>query len=94
MKVGNLVKITWKDWSLSQKTIQHHITCGKHTKIPKCCIEWFVGPWTVISNIPYLREAYWEENDKLANVNYVRCPTCIENRNVVKIKKCDCYENR
>jgi hypothetical protein len=94
VKANNLLKISWKDWNLSEKTTKHHLICGRHTGIPECCIRWFNGPWTIISSISYLREAYWQENDKHVNVDYVRCPACIHDLNIVQIKVCDCYEGR
>tara|TARA_Y100000593_G_scaffold38054_1_gene73837 strand:- start:5134 stop:5361 length:228 start_codon:yes stop_codon:yes gene_type:complete len=66
-----------------------HVECGRHSGIPECCIQWFVTAW---SNYVYinsdLRNKYLLVND---NVGYIRCPTCIANRSVIKIKECDCY---
>jgi hypothetical protein len=67
-----------------------HHECGRHSGIPECCIDWFIGPWSSISIPGKAWALYWKENDKARNVEYIRCPTCIKKSIVVKIKGCDC----
>jgi hypothetical protein len=70
-------------------TKNHHVVCGRHSGIPECCIEWFVGPWQkTILNIPVLWKAYWDYNGEKAS--YIRCPGCIEGDKSVCLSSCDC----
>jgi hypothetical protein len=72
-----------------------HRECGMHSGIPECCIDWYVGPWKdVVLTIPYLWEAYWKANNRDDEVDYIRCPMCIEHSIVAIIKECDCHESR
>ena len=72
-----------------------HRACGRHSGIPECCIDWFLGPWRdVVSVVPYLWKAYWEANNEHEEVDYIRCHSCIAASRVVKIKECDCRESR
>ena len=74
------------------KVGDYHRECGRHSGIPECCIDWYVGPWSrVVSAIPYLWEAYWKANGA---ADYIRCPVCIENSVVVVIEECNCHESR
>ena len=84
----------WESWKLSKITTHHHKVCGIHSGIPECCINWYIGPWTVISSLQYLRNAYWTKNEKYRDINYIRCPNCIDSGKIVQIKKCECYEVR
>ena len=66
------------------------IECGKHSGIPECCIEWYIGPWSnIVARVPVLWKAYWDHN-QTESTYYIRCPECIENKNIVKVKECDC----
>ena len=68
----------------------HHRECGKHSGIPECCVEWYVGSWSsTIMNIPVLWKAYWDYNDG-DSVEYIRCHVCIDNKRSVELKECNC----
>lgn len=58
---------------------------GLHSKIPPCCVEFYVTHW----------ESIWTNNDsfyhravRAAEFGYVPCPTCLGTHNKVKIKRC------
>ncbi|MBK26101.1 MAG: hypothetical protein CME70_19040 [Halobacteriovorax sp.] len=73
--------------------MNYHVKCGRHSGIPECCIDWFVGPWSFIRTFGEEWALYWQMNDKDKGVEYIRCPKCIEESIVIGIKECVC-ENR
>ena len=73
----------------------HHRECGRHSGIPECCIDWYLGPWSnLVSVVPYLWSLHWKANYRSAEPDYIRCPPCIESNRVVEIKECECHEDR
>lgn len=75
------------------KDSDYHRECGRHSGIPECCINWYIGPWNeVVAQVPYLWATYWKANNTPIEVEYIRCPVCIENSKIVMIKECDCHE--
>ena len=72
-----------------------HYECGRHSGIPECCVDWYLGPWSnAVSVVPYLWEAYWKSNNEPKAPDYIRCPSCIESRRVMEVKECNCHESR
>jgi len=72
-----------------------HRECGRHSGIPECCIDWYLGPWSnVVSGVPYLWEAYWKANNEPEEPDYIRCPSCIAANRVAEIRECECHEDR
>ena len=68
----------------------YHRQCGKHSGIPECCVEWYVGSWSnAVMHVPVLWKAYWDYNDN-DSIDYIRCPDCIENKRNVELKECNC----
>ena len=70
--------------------MNYHIECGRHSGIPECCINWFIGPWSSVRIFGWVWTLYWRENNKGGDVEYIRCLECIKNLTVVDIKECDC----
>jgi len=67
---------------------QHHIKCGTHSGIPNCCIEWFISNWIPVFYVD--RDFIQKHHSKNGDAEYIRCPKCIEDNLIIKIKKCDC----
>lgn len=68
-------------------TNQYHIEFGRHSGIPDCCIEFWLGWWDEEFNTPeqmdysyFLHHSPW---------GYVPCPTCIQNDKRARIVDCD-----
>ena len=69
----------------------YHRECGIHSGIPECCVDWYLGPWThTVADIPYLWSAYWKANNVPTQVEYIRCPVCIESSIIITLKECNC----
>lgn len=64
-------------------TREYHIEFGRHSNIPDCCIEWFIGGWSRI----------WDNRRASApyrvDVEYVPCPTCLKAQRFVKVHVCN-----
>lgn len=59
---------------------------GQHSKIPECCINFFCNEWNLIYNTQEGKD-YLNQRDK--GVDYIPCPTCIKDKNYVRIHNCD-----
>jgi len=70
--------------------MNYHVECGRHSGIPECCINWFIGPWSAIRTFSWAWSLYWRENNKGVDVEYIRCLECIKDSVIVDIKECDC----
>lgn len=68
--------------------IDYHRECGRHSGIPTCCVDWFVGPWSEVRIFGPFWKLYWDKNGD--NVNYIRCLRCAEDNKAVELKDCDC----
>ena len=73
--------------------MNYHIECGRHSGIPECCIDWFIGPWQTVKTFGWAWALYWRENNKDVDVEYIRCLKCIKDSVIIDLKECDC-ENR
>ena len=68
-----------------KKIEAYHRGYGKLSGIPDCCIEFFVGDWENIWNVPSKSRSYHTKNG--TDVPYIRCPKCIETNYIVDINK-------
>jgi hypothetical protein len=70
-------------------------TCGAHTGIPPCCVDWYVRVW-----LPFLRRTTWGPTEP-ANIAYLEqsrampdyvqykpCPGCRHVGAYVVIRRC------
>jgi len=74
---------------------EYHRDCGRHSGIPVCCTEWYLGPWEDVSAVPYLWKAYWKANfGGTEKPDYIRCPPCIESNLIVEVRECECHVSR
>lgn len=67
--------------------LAHHVSCGRHSGIPDCCIGWFVDVWigqgacmTVEGQVRL----------RAVSFGYVPCPPCLSRGNRVVVLACDC----
>ena len=58
------------------------IRCGLHSGFPRCCIRFFLGPWSKMSLVE--RRQYLQS----PGPGYVPCPACVAADNFVKAKSC------
>jgi len=59
------------------------IRCGLHSGFPRCCIRFFIGPWS--------RMSVEEHQLYIATTpaaGYVRCPDCVASDRRVQVKSC------
>jgi hypothetical protein len=67
--------------------VRYDIRYGLHSRIPTCCIIFFVTEWESIyregSDMPYNRAV------DAARAGYVQCPECLGSGTKVKILDCD-----
>jgi len=75
---------------MNQLKVNYHVECGRHSGIPECCINWFIGPWRAVLTFGEEWAAYWKKNNKDEGVEYIRCPECIKKSIVADLKGCDC----
>lgn len=59
------------------------IRCGLHSGFPRCCIRFFIGPGTQMSDAD--RATYFETTP---GVGYMPCPACVASGTFVKVKPC------
>lgn len=69
-------------------TKNQHIAYGRHSKIPECCIKFFVNGWDkeIIWGweiTPYARAV------KVCSFGYVPCPECLGTNNKKEIVDCE-----
>ena len=64
---------------------ERDIAFGKHSKIPACCIQFFVDEWEQ----EYSRKTWYYEAVQRSIFNYVPCPTCFAHGNRVAIVICE-----
>lgn len=57
---------------------------GRHSNIPECCIDFYEGPWEQL-----WRTDEGQRMDPRWEINYVRCPGCIEKDYVIEVHLCD-----
>ena len=68
--------------------MNYHRVCGRHSGIPECCIDFFIGQW---SNVLHPQVKIRGQYLQMCNpASYIRCPMCILNGKIVKLKRCDC----
>lgn len=66
------------------------VTCGRHSGFPDCCVWFFMSQWlpAYLQRTTFFEE-YGAKIDE-AMPGYVPCPTCLENKTFVEVKRCDC----
>ena len=66
----------------------YDVAFGRHSLIPECCIEFFIGPWASNDYTQWTAE----DRDPGFDGEYVRCDECMRLNKQVKIHKCtkDC----
>jgi hypothetical protein len=78
--------------------IGQHLKCGSHSRIPWCCIFWFVTFWDLFRlkekwNLWYLKLTNTPSDGNPFGWEYIPCPLClIMKRNVGRPLKCKCEE--
>ena len=63
---------------------QRDIDFGRHSRIPECCIKFFVDEWDCEKESVHRRNM-----DKGPTWNYVPCPECLAAGNKVHIRYCE-----
>ncbi len=73
-----------------ERIIRAHIERGIHSRIPACCIAFFVATWVWPSARATARwRAYWRGISKrTGGLKYIPCPDCRDVGHVVKIHWC------
>lgn len=69
----------------------HDIVCGFHSGFPSCCIAFYLSKWLPAledSNCSFYRD-HWRRLRKVKG--YVVCPDCIDRKNFVTVKDCQCF---
>lgn len=67
------------------------INCGLHSGLPECCIVFFMTVWMPSFQIGFLDMPYMKHIRSLKDrPQYIPCPACLVNKNIVMIKECDC----
>ena len=61
---------------------EYHIEFGRHSNIPDCCIEFWLGEWGRILNKP-------EAERHRVDVGYVPCSKCLEEKRFVVVHRCN-----
>jgi hypothetical protein len=65
-------------------TKERDIAFGIHSRIPRCCIDFFVSEWVYI----YPRDTAYTSAVNAANWHYVPCPKCLGTGRKANIKWC------
>ena len=69
------------------------IECGLHSRIPRCCILFFV----LARNRPEFLEEYLNAQEAVLGdegPGYVPCPACLLKKKFVKMRPCECDHQR
>ena len=83
-----------------RRTKRHRWKCGLHSKIPVCCVLFYIFIWCPIilesrKNWPGLYHWYWNWMGTWdCDSSCIRCPLCfIFYRRQVKPIRCHCYDH-
>ena len=77
---------------------ERDIAYGRHSRIPECCIRFFVEEWEPYFESKWRGTAYDEMLNK-SDYNYVACPECFFTKSKANIRICiiecgrECYED-
>ena len=63
---------------------ERDIAFGIHSRIPMCCIEFFVDEW----EYTHTNDSAYVQAVNYADAHYVQCPKCLGTGRKVKIKWC------
>lgn len=68
---------------------QYHIKFGRHSRIPECCIYFFLTTWKLWEIDTLLDRDYRRAMRTLGhNAGYVICPNCLLTNNIQPIHRC------
>lgn len=76
----------------------YHISYGRHSLIPECCIQFYVTEWHPFFENKWRGTTYDDMINK-SGWGYVPCPKCFFTGQQVKIRLCDvecgraCYKD-
>jgi hypothetical protein len=76
---------------------QYHRAYGAHSRIPSCCIEFYVTEWYPNFENKW-RETSFAKMIRDSHYNYVPCVSCFFTKQQIKIRICadecgkDCYK--
>jgi hypothetical protein len=62
------------------------VRCGLHSGFPRCCIKFFIGPWSRMPRPE--RVLYLTSMPNGHGPGYVPCPDCVASKNFVQVKPC------
>lgn len=67
----------------------NHRAFGVHSGFPKCCVDFFMGPWSSIKIKDRVASPSYR-----AKWGYVPCPRCVKENRRVKVHTCtmSCYD--
>lgn len=72
----------------SDQQREYHWAFGRHSRIPDCCINFFVEDWDMSEG--WQNEGNWyHQAVDAARFGYVPCPKCLGTGRRIKIKDCD-----
>lgn len=83
-----IVKERGKCLRTSMSNRERDIAYGIHSKIPYCCILFYVNEWEPNFENKWRGTTYNKALDS-SPFNYVACPQCFYTDNLVKIRICD-----
>lgn len=63
---------------------EQHIAFGIHSRVPRCCIDFFVNEWEYM----YRNDTAYVQAVNYANVHYVQCPKCLGTGRKANIRWC------
>lgn len=86
-------KISWFNSGSRTNSIILWAIRGAHSKIPACCIQWFITSWIKIvgkeaedyRNFLKTLEPYGYKS----GCGYIPCPVCVKEKTFVEIHHCD-----
>lgn len=64
---------------------RYHIAYGTHSKIPTCCIRFFIYHWGRMMDEGH---EYYQFIQRYVHWNYVPCPKCLGSGNKINIRLC------
>lgn len=66
----------------------YHIAFGAHSRIPSCCVRFFIGEWEDINDWPEKPMNLYKRAVNASNAGYVQCPECLGSGNAIDIRDC------
>lgn len=72
-------------WWATMNNRERAIAFGTHSKIPRCCIQFFIDEWDRERDL----KTVYHRLIGYSTYNYVPCPECFATGNKVKIVECE-----